>query len=107
MKQLIKDIITNLNDINYKPNLSNNIIKFSNPNKLFKIISINILDINNYKEIFEKNPCMISNIKKIPNKIDLSYYYETALLPSKPLGICKNLYTESLLFSNNLERICS
>jgi hypothetical protein len=95
IKSIIDEIITELNTMV----LSNNstTIKFKNPTKLFKIVSNTILDIEDYKLIFYENPFILSNIKKIPNTIelDLSYYYEISLLKSKPLGICKNLYTET------------
>ena len=85
--------------------LSNNstIIKFKKPTKLFKIISNDILDIEDYKNIFKSNPFIINNIN-IPQKIDISYYYKTSLLKPNNLGNIVNLYTEvkSYIYTNSI-----
>jgi len=101
IKSIIDEIITELNTMV----LSNNstIIKFKKPTKLFKIISNDILDIEDYKNIFKSNPFIINNIN-IPQKIDISYYYKTSLLKPNNLGNIVNLYTEvkSYIYTNSI-----
>jgi len=93
MKNIIGEIIKELNTTVSSNN--SNTIKFKNPTKLFKIVNNNILDIEDYKNIFKYNPFIVNKIKQIPQKIDISYYYETALLTHKQkIGTFANLYTE-------------
>ena len=90
ISQIIDSIIIELNT-----NVNVNGIHFSEINKGLKIVSIDKLDTKDYKHIFNKNPLMMRHQIQIPNKIDISYYYETELLISNKLGNIKNLYTET------------
>ena len=102
IKSIIDEIITELNTMI----LSNNstTIKFKNPTKLFKIVSIDKLDKIDYKFIIFNNPLVYIDIKNnylIDEKIDLSVYYKNSMLISQKEFTIKNLYkTYPLIYLN-------
>ena len=104
--KILKEIIQELNKNLVSNHISDMVIKFMDKNKCFKIISNYELDVNDYNQIFFSNPFIVSKIKQIPTeiKLDLSYYYETALLTTNKTGKFLNLYTETkpYIYTNNI-----
>ena len=102
--QILKEIIEELKDNKISNNFNNIVIKFNNVNKCFKIISNDILSLEDYKNLFEINPIIIKIFTKpniINNKINTYYYYSTDLLDIKKIqnyndNMMVNLYDTSI-----------
>ena len=107
ISKIVDDIINELNKKVLSNNFNDMVIKFNDLNKCFIVVSNDEVDIHDYKDIFNKNPFIISNIKQIPDtvKLDLSYYYETSLLKPKLLGIFTNLYiiVKPYIYTNSIK----
>ena len=93
--QILVYIIKELNTKIVSNNINDMVIKFTDLNKCFRVVSNNVLDIHDYKFILFNNPLVYIDIKNnylIDEKIDLSIYYKNGMLISQIEFTIKNLY---------------
>ena len=93
--QILVYIIKELNTKIVSNNINDMVIKFTDLNKCFRVVSNNVLDIHDYKFILFNNPLVYIDIKNnylIDEKIDLSIYYKNGMLISQTEFTIKNLY---------------
>ena len=77
---ILDEIINEINNI-HKDIKNNNIIKFTENSKVYKVISNDILNEYDYKYIFEYCPYILKHmINNNELKTDVSYYYKNELL---------------------------
>ena len=107
ISQLLSVIIQELKGNVVSKNFDDIIIKFNDVNKIFRVVSNDVLDEKYLEDIFDNNPFIVNNITQIPKQsiIDVSYYYKTSLLIPTTFCNLKNLYTEikPYIYTNSIK----